>query len=106
MAVALGQTRAVILPNHGAITTGQDIQHATIFMMLLEGMVQRNLAVAAAARTTGWTPKPISSETALRTKAEIAAKIAFLQPYWQDLLTRLERTDGDLLAQRPRGATA
>jgi ribulose-5-phosphate 4-epimerase/fuculose-1-phosphate aldolase len=106
MAVALGQTRAVILPNHGAITTGPDIQHATILMMLLEGMVQRNLAVAAAARTTGWTPKPISSETALRTKGEIFAKIAFLQPYWQDLLTRLERTDSDLLAQRPRGAAA
>jgi hypothetical protein len=52
-------------------------------MMLLEGMVQRNLAAAAAARTTGWTPKPISSETALRTKGEIFAKIAFLQPYWR-----------------------
>ena len=106
MAVALGQTRAVILPNHGAITTGSDIEHATILMLLLEGMVQRNLAVAAAARATGWTPKPISSETALRTKGEIATKIAFLEPYWQDLLARLERTDSDLLAQRPREAAA
>jgi ribulose-5-phosphate 4-epimerase/fuculose-1-phosphate aldolase len=106
MAVALGQKRAVILPNHGAITTGPDIQHAMIFMLLLEGMVQRNLAVEAAARATGWTPKPIPSETALRTKDEIATKIAFLQPYWQDLLTRLERTDSDLLTQRPRGAAA
>ncbi len=106
MAVALGQKRAVILPNHGAITTGPDIQHATILMLLLEGMVQRNLAVAAAARATGWTPNAIPSETAFRTKSEIAAKIAFLQPYWQDLLTRLERTDSDLLTQRPRGAAA
>jgi L-fuculose-phosphate aldolase len=106
MAVALGQKRAVILPNHGAITTGPDIQHATILMLLLEGMVQRNLAVAAAARATGLTPKPIPSETALRTKGEITTKIAFLQPYWQDLLTRLERTDSDLLTQRPRGAAA
>jgi ribulose-5-phosphate 4-epimerase/fuculose-1-phosphate aldolase len=106
MAEALGQKRAVILPNHGAITTGPDVQHATILMMLLEGMVQRNLAVAAAARATGWTARPISAETAMRTKAEIAAKIAFLQPYWQDLLTRLERTDSDLVAQRPRGAAA
>jgi L-fuculose-phosphate aldolase len=105
-AVALGQKRAVILPNHGAITTGPDIQHATILMLLLEGMAQRNLAVAAAARATGWTPMPIPPETALRTKSDITTKIAFLQPYWQDLLTRLERTDSDLLTQRPRGAAA
>ncbi|HJY86021.1 MAG TPA: class II aldolase/adducin family protein [Candidatus Acidoferrales bacterium] len=104
MAAALGKTRVVILPNHGAITTGPDIQHATILMLLLEGMVQRNLAVAAAARATGWTPKPIPHETALRTKDEIASKIAFLQPYWQDLLTRMERTDSDFFAQRPKGA--
>lgn len=106
MAVALGQKRAVILPNHGAITTGRSIRDATILMLLLEGMVQRNLAVAAAARAAGWTPKPIPSEIALRTKGEIGAKIAFFEPYWQDLLTRLERTDSDLLAQRPRGAAA
>ena len=106
MAVALGQTRAVILPNHGAITTGPGIQQATILMLLLESMVQRNLAVAAAARATGWTPKPIPPEIALRTKSEIATKIAFLEPYWQDLLIRLERTDSDLLAQQPRAAAA
>lgn len=106
MAVALGKTRAVILPNHGAITTGPDIQHAMILMLLLEGMVQRNLAVAAAARATGWTPKPIPPDIALGTKHEITTKISFLQPYWQDLLTRLERTDNDLVAQRPKGAAA
>jgi ribulose-5-phosphate 4-epimerase/fuculose-1-phosphate aldolase len=105
MATALGKTRAVILPNHGAITTGRDIQHATIFMLLLEGMVQRNLAVVSAARATGWIPKPIAPEVALSTKGEIASKIAFLQPYWRDLLTRLERTDSDLFEQRSQ-ATA
>jgi ribulose-5-phosphate 4-epimerase/fuculose-1-phosphate aldolase len=105
-AVALGQTRAVILPNHGAITTGTGIQQATILMLLLESMVQRNLAVAAAARAAGWTPKPIPPEIALRTKSEIATKIAFLEPYWQDLLIRLERTDSDLLAQQPTAAAA
>lgn len=105
MAAALGKTRAVILPNHGAITSGPDIQHATILMLLLEGMVQRTLAVVSAARATGWSPRPIPQETALRTKGEIAAKIAFLQPYWQDLLTRLERTDSDLFARLPKGTT-
>jgi len=104
MAAALGKTRAVMLPNHGAITTGPDIQQATILMLLLEGMAQRNLAVAAAAGATGWTPRPISAEIALRTKREIASKIAFLQPYWQDLLIRLQRTDPDLFVQQPERA--
>ena len=106
IAVALEQTRTVILPSHGAITIGPTVAQAAVLMLLLEGMAQRNLAVAAAARATGWTPKPISAEIALRTKREIATKIAFLDPLWQDLLTRLERTDGDLLALGPRGAAA
>jgi ribulose-5-phosphate 4-epimerase/fuculose-1-phosphate aldolase len=106
IAMALRQTRTVILPNHGAITAGATIQQATILMLLLEGTVQRNLAVAGASRATGWSPKAISRETAQRTKREIAAKIAFLEPYWQDLLTRLGRTDKDLLVQNPKGAAA
>jgi L-fuculose-phosphate aldolase len=106
MALALAKTRAVVLPNHGAITTGADIPQATIFMLLLEGMAQRNLAVAAAARATGWTPKPIASEIALRTKREIASKIAFQQPLWHDLVSRLKQSDAELFVQRPEGAAA
>src|SRR5260370_37043880 len=74
--------------------------------MVLEARGQANVGVEVAAGATGWTHKPIPTETALRTKGDIATKIAFLQPYWQDLLTRLERTDGDLLTQRPRVAAA
>jgi hypothetical protein len=71
------------------------VQLAAVAMMLLEGMVQRNLSVAASARALGMEPKPIAMEAALTAKREIA-KIPFLQPLWVDLLTRLRQTDADL----------
>jgi ribulose-5-phosphate 4-epimerase/fuculose-1-phosphate aldolase len=95
MAEALRDHRAILLPNHGAITRGPNVQLATVAMMLLEGMVQRNLSVAASARALGMEPKPIAMEAALTAKREIA-KIPFLQPLWVDLLTRLRQTDADL----------
>ena len=85
MAEALREHRAILLP----------VQLATVAMMLLEGMVQRNLSVAASARALGVEPKPIAMEAALTAKREIA-KIPFLQPLWADLLTRLRQTDADL----------
>ncbi len=50
VARALHDKRAVILPNHGAITTGDNIQFAFVRMVLLEDMAARHLAVAQAAR--------------------------------------------------------
>ena len=94
MATALRDHRAILLPNHGAITRGPNVQLATIAMMLLEGMVQRNLSVAASARALGCEPIPIAMEAALTAKHEIA-KIPFLQPLWADLLTRLRQTDAE-----------
>jgi len=105
LAEAIGKSRAVILPNHGAVTSGPNIQVATSAMLLLEGMVQRNLSVAITARATGLTPKPIEREAALRAKSEIA-RIPFLQPLWQDLLLRLQKTDPELLELRPKSAAA
>ena len=95
MADALQEHRAILLPNHGAITRGPNVQLATVAMMLLEGMVQRNLSVAAAARALGTEPKPIAMEAALTAKREIS-KIPFLQPLWGDLLSRIRKTDSDL----------
>ena len=95
MAEAFREHRAILLPNHGAITRGPNVQLATVAMMLLEGMVQRNLSVAASARALGMEPKPIAMEAAMTAKREIA-KIPFLQPLWADLLTRLRQTDADL----------
>ena len=104
MAEALGKCRAAILPNHGAITTGPNIQIAMVTMILLEGMVQRNLSVAVAARATGLTPQPIPSANALIAKRELA-NIPFLAPLWEDFLKRLRQSDPDLFAARPASAS-
>ena len=96
-AIAVGMHRSVILPNHGAITTGPNVQHALFAMILLEGMVARNLSVLSVARATGFTPQPIKHEVALRVRAGIA-KMNALDPLWADLLHRLVATDPELFA--------
>jgi hypothetical protein len=74
-------------------------------MILLEGMAQRNLAVAQAARALGREPVPIAPEAARRAKAEIA-RIPVFAPLWKDYLTRLRATDPDLFAGREAATTA
>jgi len=96
-ALALGKHRAVILPNHGAITTGPNVQIALFAMILLEGMVARNLSVLSAARATGLTPQPIKPEVVLQVRAGIA-KMNALEPLWADMLHRLVATDPELFA--------
>jgi ribulose-5-phosphate 4-epimerase/fuculose-1-phosphate aldolase len=103
-AEALAKHRAVILPNHGAITWGETIQQAVFTMLLLEGMVQRNLAVANAARATGITPRPIAAEVALATKKELAALKA-LPLVWEDLMAKLRLTDPSLFTPHHNGYT-
>jgi len=104
-AEALGKRTAVILPNHGAITTGPTIQLAILRMLLLEGMCQRNISVRAAARATGLTAHAIKPEHALNAKLEIS-KIPLLQPLWNDLLQRLRQSDPDLFSSAPKSAAA
>jgi len=96
-ALALGEKRAVILPNHGAITTGPTVQHALFAMIILEGMVARNLSVLGAARATGLTPTPIKMEVAQQVRIGIARMNA-IEPLWADLLHRLVQTDPELFA--------
>jgi L-fuculose-phosphate aldolase len=95
VANALREKRAVLLPNHGAITTGDNIQVAFLRMVLLEDMAERNLSVARAAQSLGLKPVPISLEAARRAKAEIA-RIPVLPHLWKDFLTRLRATDPEL----------
>jgi ribulose-5-phosphate 4-epimerase/fuculose-1-phosphate aldolase len=99
IATALKDKRAVILPNHGAITTGDNIQVAFVRMILLEGMAERNIAVAEAAQALGLKPVPITTAAARRAKAEIA-RIPVFAPLWKDFLTRLSQTDPDLFEGR------
>jgi ribulose-5-phosphate 4-epimerase/fuculose-1-phosphate aldolase len=97
MAEALTKHRALILPNHGAITRGENIQRAVILMIGLETMVMRNLAVAGAARATGITAKPITPEVALATKKELMS-LSALNLVWDDLMAKLRATDPALVA--------
>lgn len=94
-AEALGKKPVVLLPNHGAITTGPSIQAALFRMMMLEGVCQRNISVASAAQATGHKPHPIAPEHALSTKNELA-KIPIVDRLWEDLQKRLRQTDPDL----------
>lgn len=106
---ALRNRHALILPNHGAITKGSNIQQAIILMMGLERMVQRHLSVAAAARATGITPRPIAPEVALATKRELNTIVAGLSPLnliWDDLMAKLRDSDRDLFVAREQAATA
>jgi len=95
----------VILPNHGAITAGQNIQIALFLMLTLEFMVQRNLSVAAAARNTGITPRPIAIDAARRARDEMMSLPA-LEPLWRDLLGRLKKTDPELFASQGESVSA
>lgn len=94
-AEALGKHAAVLLPNHGAITTGASVQLALARMVLLEGMCRRNIEVHTAARATGFTPHAIRLEDALNAKRELK-RIPFLEPLWNDFLQRLRQTDAEL----------
>ena len=101
LARKLAERRVALLPHHGAVTTGPSVQAAAIFMLLLEGMTARNLAVATL-RATGLAPRPIRPEFALAAKQEIA-RIPFMEPLWLDLNTRLHQTDPDLFSHRVQG---
>jgi ribulose-5-phosphate 4-epimerase/fuculose-1-phosphate aldolase len=94
-AEALGSKPVVLLPNHGAITTGPNIQLALFRMMLVEDLCKRNISVAAAAQATGLTPHAIAPEHAIGTKRELG-KIPILEPLWEDLLKRLRQSDPEL----------
>jgi ribulose-5-phosphate 4-epimerase/fuculose-1-phosphate aldolase len=101
---ALRTHGALMLPNHGAITTGPSIKIAIFKMLTLEGMAARHLSVAAAARATGLTPSPIPPDVARQTRQELETLIArhgAIDMVWADLITKLRATDAELFARQP-----
>lgn len=96
---ALRTYRAVILPNHGAITTGESIQSAIIAMGLLNAMVRRHLEVMRAARALGLEPMPISADVVGVAKRELKA-LGSLGLAWEDMKRRLRKSDPELFAGR------
>jgi ribulose-5-phosphate 4-epimerase/fuculose-1-phosphate aldolase len=92
---AIATKPAVLLPNHGAITTGPFVQLAMFRMLLLEAMCARQLSVATVAQATGLKPSPINHEIALATKKELS-RIRGIHSMWKDYLQRLRQSDPDL----------
>jgi ribulose-5-phosphate 4-epimerase/fuculose-1-phosphate aldolase len=93
-AQALGKKPVVLLPNHGAITTGPNIQSALFRMMLVEG-VCRPKYFGCFQHGSPASPHVPLLRAALTTKQELA-KIPILDALWEDLLKRLRQTDADL----------
>jgi L-fuculose-phosphate aldolase len=104
-AEAIAKYPAVILPNHGALTSGPNIQVALTRMLLLEGMCARNISVAMAAQATGLKPIAIKMEHALTAKKEIAA-MPGIPAVWKDTLEKLQKSDPELFANQPRPAAS
>jgi ribulose-5-phosphate 4-epimerase/fuculose-1-phosphate aldolase len=96
-AEGLAQNHAVILPNHGAITRGETIQQAVFGMLLLEQMVQRNLAVAGASRAMGVAARPIAAPVARATRQELL-DLKALPLVWEDMMAKLRVSDPALFA--------
>lgn len=98
-AAALQRHRALILPNHGAVTAGRTVTEAVTLMLGLEGMAMRHLAVAAAARATGAPARPIAPEVARRTREELAG-LGALPLFWEDQMAQLRATDPALFFEQ------
>lgn len=95
MARALERVCSLILPSHGALTTGDNLAMATARMVLLESAAKRHLEVREAAQTLGGTPRPIPSEIAIRTRKELEGLRAE-GLLWKDYVDKLRLSDPDL----------
>ena len=89
MADALRKYRTLILPNHGALTSGDSIPSATIRMILLENIAKRYLEVNQAAATIGKKPRPVDPTVALRTRKELEGLRAE-GLLWKDYVAKLD----------------
>lgn len=103
IANALNNNLAVLLPNHGSITRGDDIQQATVLMVLLEEMIKTQLAAVSAGRAMGVEARPILPKNVEITKKEIDNFMKLFpvwQIYWEDLMMELKETDPGLMLLR------
>ena len=95
MADVLRKARNLIMPNHGALTSGDSLAGATIRMILMENIARRFLEVSQTKATLGKTPQAISSDVAIQTRKELEGlKAEGL--VWQDYVKRLgfDQPDG------------
>lgn len=83
---ALGDTKAVILQNHGLLTVGHSVEECAFWFITMERTCQSQLL----AESIQHKPIKIDHETALRTRDQevgfpIAGYFSF-QPLWQDIV--------------------
>lgn len=79
--VALGDTKAVVLRNHGMLTVGGSVESAAWWFLTLERTAQAQLMAHAAG-----TPRQIGHDEAVQTRGQIGFELAGwfqFQPIWQ-----------------------
>jgi ribulose-5-phosphate 4-epimerase/fuculose-1-phosphate aldolase len=87
IAAALGSHKAVIMRNHGLLTTGQTVDEAVWWFIAMDRSCQSQLLAEAAG-----SPVHIRREDALRTRGQLGTSMAGwfqFQPLWQ-WIVRLE----------------
>ncbi len=92
MADVLRTARSLILPNHGALTSGGAVGSATIRMILLENLTRRYLEVTRAATAIKDPPRPVDPRTAIATRKELEG-LGAERLLWQDYIERLDLAD-------------
>lgn len=91
LAEALGETKAIILRNHGILTVGHTVDEAAFWYISLERSCQAQLLAQAAGR-----PSIIKHETARLTHSQVGApKSGWFS--FQPLYERIVREEPDLL---------
>jgi ribulose-5-phosphate 4-epimerase/fuculose-1-phosphate aldolase len=89
---ALGSNKALILQNHGLLTTGESVAETVWWFVAMERACQVQLLAMAAG-----TPKPVDRETALKTRGQMGNHLAGwyqARPLWDDMA----KSDPDLFA--------
>ena len=92
MADVLRTARSLILPNHGALTSGGAVGSRTIRMILLENLARRYLEVTRAATAIKDPPRPVDPRTAIATRKELEG-LGAERLLWQDYIERLDLAD-------------
>lgn len=87
----LGDKSALILRNHGLLTTGTSIADAFLMMYLLETACQTQILAQSTAGELIQVPQPIVD--GIRAQAEIVTKGLGGQLIWPGLLRKLDRLD-------------
>jgi ribulose-5-phosphate 4-epimerase/fuculose-1-phosphate aldolase len=91
IAVALGETKAIILRNHGLLTAGHSVDEAVWWYVTMERTCQAQLAAEAAGTTVS-----ISPEAARHTHDQIGSHLVGFMSF-QPLYQRIVREQPDLL---------